>query len=384
MQQKIFPKEIIRFSIENHYSRFSKYSMSIYLLIIGIIISCLIALPFVMLDITVQARGVIRSMDEPNSIQTPVTGQVKEMRIHENMKVSVGDTLIWLASEKIDDQLRMLEDKLTLYSSYIYDLDQLTEGMGIHLRSELLMSSWAEYGQKLAEYEQQIETTNKDYQRTKLLFGKGVVAAAEFEKKELELNQLTNERDFYVSQKKSAWHQQLFQYKTEYQTLTDHSEQLKFEKRFYVLIAPANGYISNFAGIQTGSFIFPNQTIATITPSDSLIVECYVSPNDIGYLKSGAFVAFQVDAYNYNQWGLATGKIIDISNQLFQDKNTAYFKVKCKLDQDCLSLKSGYQGKLKNGLTLTSRFMVTRRSLYNLLFDKTDDWLNPKIVNVNN
>ncbi|NEW84282.1 MAG: HlyD family efflux transporter periplasmic adaptor subunit [Mariniphaga sp.] len=358
--------------------------MSIYLLIIGIIISCLIALPFVMLDITVQARGVIRSMDEPNSIQTPVTGQVKEMRIHENMKVSVGDTLIWLASEKIDDQLRMLEDKLTLYSSYIYDLDQLTEGMGIHLRSELLMSSWAEYGQKLAEYEQQIETTNKDYQRTKLLFGKGVVAAAEFEKKELELNQLTNERDFYVSQKKSAWHQQLFQYKTEYQTLTDHSEQLKFEKRFYVLIAPANGYISNFAGIQTGSFIFPNQTIATITPSDSLIVECYVSPNDIGYLKSGAFVAFQVDAYNYNQWGLATGKIIDISNQLFQDKNTAYFKVKCKLDQDCLSLKSGYQGKLKNGLTLTSRFMVTRRSLYNLLFDKTDDWLNPKIVNVNN
>lgn len=384
MQQKIFPKEIIRFSIENHYSRFSKHSMSIYLLLIGMVCICLMALPFVMLDITVQSRGIIRSMAEPNSIQTPVNGQVQKMRIHENMKVLVGDTLIWLAPEKIDDQLKILEDKLTLYSVYIKDLEQLTDGLELHLKSDLLMSSWAEYAQKLAEYEQRIETTNKDFQRTNLLFGKGVLAAAEFEKKELELNQLTKERDFYINQKKSAWYQQLFQYETEYQTLTDQSKQLKFEQRFYVIIAPTNGFISNFAGIQTGSFIFPNQTIATITPSDSLIVECYVSPNDIGYLKSGASVAFQVDAYNYNQWGLATGKIIDISNQLYQDKSAAYFKVKCKLDQDCLSLKSGYQGKLKNGLTLTSRFMVTRRSLYDLLFDKTDDWLNPKIVTENN
>ena len=153
---------------------------------------------------------------------------------------------------------------------------------------------------------------------------------------------------------------------------------------FTVVIAPANGYISNFTGVQTGSFIFPNQTIATITPSDSLIVECYVNPSDIGYLQKGKTATFQVDAYNYNQWGLATGEIIDISNQPYQEKESAYFKVKCRLNQDCLFLKSGYPGKLKNGLTLTSRFLINRRSLYELLFDKTDDWLNPKILTSNN
>lgn len=380
MKQTIFPKEIVRFSIENHYSRFSRQSNVIYLLLIGIVFTFLISLPFLMFDITVQSRGIIRSQTEPTSIQAPVTGQVQKICIRENMKVTVDDTLIWLAPEKIDDQLRMLEDRIELYSVYIRDLENLTSGRNTSIQSELLQSSSLEFNQKLKEYQLRLETASKDFQRTKSLFEKEVIAVADFEKKELELNQLIKERDFYVSQKKATWHQQLFQYKTELQSLTDNRDQLQFEERFYVVIAPANGYISNFTGVQTGSFIFPNQTIADITPSDSLIVECYVSPNDIGYLQKGKSVTFQVDAYNYNQWGLASGEIIDISNQPYQEKESVYFKVKCKLNQDCLSLKSGYEGKLKNGLTLTSRFLINRRSLYELLFDKADYWLNPKLI----
>ena len=380
MKQTIFPKEIIQFSIESHNSRFSRHSKIIYQLVIGMIISVFAALPFVNVDITIQSRGMIRSQAEPTNLQTPVTGQVQDIRIRENMKVSVGDTLIRVSPEKIDDQLKMLDDKIALYSGYIHDLNNLVSGQNKAIQSNLMKSSYSEYNQKLMKYQLQIETTGKDFQRTKTLFEKEVIAAAEFEKKELELNQLIKERDFYISQKKSGWSQQLFQYKTELQNLTDNQDQLKFEERFYVVIARANGFISNFTGVRNGSFIFPNQTIATISPSDSLIVECYVSPNDIGYLQIGESATFQVDAYNYNQWGLATGEIIDISNQPHQEKESFFFKVKCKLNQNCLSLKSGYEGKLKNGLTLTTRFLVTRRSLYDLLFDKADDWLNPKIM----
>lgn len=114
------------------------------------------------------------------------------------------------------------------------------------------------------------------------------------------------------------------------------------------------------------------------------MVECYVSPSDIGYLEEGNEVSYQIDAYNYNQWGLAKGRITDISNQPYQKDGSVYFLVKCELSEKSLKLKSGYEGKLKNGLTLTSRFHITRRSLFDLLFDKTDDWLNPKILTANN
>jgi multidrug resistance efflux pump len=384
MYAAIFPKEVIRFSLESHYFRFSGDSKIIYLLIVGMVIIFFTALPLVKVDITIQSRGIIRSQAEPTNIQTPVTGQVQEILISENRKVTIGDTLIRLAPEKIFDQLSILNARIRLYSEYIYDLEILVAGSGKGLQSDLLRSSFAEYTQKLNEYQIQIETIRKDFERIKLLFEKDVIAAVDFEKKELELNQLLKERDFYTSQKKAEWHQQLFQYRTELQSLTDNRDQLRFEKRFYVVVAPVSGYISNFTGVQTGSFIFPNQTIATISPADSLIAECYVSPNDIGYLRNEMPVSFQVDAYNYNQWGLASGTIIDISNHPYQENETVYFKVRCKLDQDHLSLKSGYEGKLKNGLTLTARCMVTRRSLFNLLFDKADDWLNPKIMAGNN
>jgi multidrug efflux pump subunit AcrA (membrane-fusion protein) len=37
---------------------------------------------------------MIRSRAEPTGIQTPVTGQVQQINIAENQKVTIGDTLI--------------------------------------------------------------------------------------------------------------------------------------------------------------------------------------------------------------------------------------------------------------------------------------------------
>ena len=34
---------------------------------------------------------------------------------------------------------------------------------------------------------------------------------------------------------------------------------------------------------------------------------------------------------------------------------------------------------IKKGMTLQARFYVTRRTLFQLLYDKADDWLNPNV-----
>ena len=48
------------------------------------------------------------------------------------------------------------------------------------------------------------------------------------------------------------------------------------------------------------------------------------------------------------------------------------------MERDYLQLKSGRVGKLKKGMTVSAHFMVTRRSLFDLLYQKIDDWANPK------
>ncbi len=54
------------------------------------------------------------------------------------------------------------------------------------------------------------------------------------------------------------------------------------------------------------------------------------------------------------------------------------FKVICKMEQDHLTLKNGFKGKLKKGMTFNARFFIIQRSAFELLYDKVDDWFVPK------
>jgi len=123
-----------------------------------------------------------------------------------------------------------------------------------------------------------------------------------------------------------------------------------------------------------------NEVLAEISPDSGMVVETYIPPKDIGYLTVGTQVNLQIDAYNYNQWGMASGNVIAISADVFTDSGQPYFKVRCKLNEDKLALNNGYEGKLKKGMTLQARFFVTKRTLFQLLYDKADDWLNPNII----
>lgn len=89
---------------------------------------------------------------------------------------------------------------------------------------------------------------------------------------------------------------------------------------------------------------------------------------------------FQFDAFNYNQWGLLEGKVFHINNNITLKQDQAFFTVRCKLNSRQLKLKSGYAATIGKGMTLTARYIITKRSLFDLLFDKVDDWLNPKII----
>ena len=122
--------------------------------------------------------------------------------------------------------------------------------------------------------------------------------------------------------------------------------------------------------------------LAEISPDGNLIAECYVSPIDIGLINSNNIVKFQMDAFNYNQWGLATGKIIEIGNDIEIINNNPIFKIRCKIDQKYLTLKNNFKGNLKKGMTFNARFKLTERTLFELLYDKIDDWLNPSNQNI--
>ena len=47
-----------------------------------------------------------------------------------------------------------------------------------------------------------------------------------------------------------------------------------------------------------------------------------------------------------------------------------------------MQLQSGYKTQITKGMTLPKRYIITRRSLFDLLFDRVDDWLNPERLEI--
>ena len=145
-----------------------------------------------------------------------------------------------------------------------------------------------------------------------------------------------------------------------------------------IVIAPISGEILQSSDIQTGSIVTSGQKIAEISPDGELVATCFVKPSDIGLIHDKQKVKIQVDAFNYSEWGMLQGYIIDISDDMIvENGSVAYFRVKCKPEKTFLSLKNGYKADIKKGMSINTRIHVIQRSLYHLLFDKADKWFNP-------
>ncbi|HYQ59077.1 MAG TPA: HlyD family efflux transporter periplasmic adaptor subunit, partial [Draconibacterium sp.] len=376
----IFPPEIINVSIENHFAQFSKKSSSLYLVVLLFFIGAVISLFFIKAEITVQSRGVFRSSSQPIELISPVVAKVEKSNLNENQFVLKGDTLVWLECKKQSDRIDHIQKRILDNKAYLNDISAMLSYKYSDLATSLYKTTHAQYRQKLSDFDMQIDLFQKSYKRAKTLFDKQVIPATELENKQFQLDKVLEEKKIYVQMSRNEWQQLAVNYHQNNENYASEIQSLKSEIKNFTITAPAAGHITNYNGIKTGGFVSTGQTIAIISPDDSIMAEHLVSPQDIGYLYENMPVIFQVDAYNYNQWGTASGNVTEISNEIYIVNNQPFFKVLSSLDESCLSLKNGYQGKLKKGFTNTARYKITKRTLAQLLIDKTDNWLNPKII----
>jgi membrane fusion protein, peptide pheromone/bacteriocin exporter len=161
-------------------------------------------------------------------------------------------------------------------------------------------------------------------------------------------------------------------------TLQAELESCLEQLRNRIVLAPVSGEVIRSSEIQEGAIIGSNQQIAEISPSGEMVATCFIRPDKIGLINSGQKVRIQVDAFNYSEWGLLDASIIDISDDIIVESGeNAYFRIKCKPEKTFLSLKNGVNAEIRKGMSLNARIIVNRRSLFNLLFDKVDKWVNP-------
>ncbi len=365
-------------TLENLIAKNKSKSFSIYLILILTVLIFLGLLPLIKIDISSQSRGIIRSKIDNVPVATIVSGRINWIALKNNAFVKKGDTLLKISTENLESDKRTQDTLSSSVLLLLSDVSNLLQNKPSKLQTSTAREDLFKFQSAKNELQSKISHAQLNYDRNKILFDKDIIAKADFEKYEYELRLAKQALQSFISQQKSTWENQKRDLEERLKNLNGTVAKINVEANNYFVLAPISGTIENFSGIQKGSFVNVSQSIATISSPDHLIVENNVSPNDIGLIMKNQKVKIQLDAFNYNQWGLLEGKVIDIDQNITTQGEQVFFKVRCVLDSKTLHLKSGYKTDVSKGMTLTTRYIITRRSLFDLLFDKIDNWLNPK------
>ncbi|MCE7055208.1 HlyD family secretion protein [Algoriphagus sp. AGSA1] len=383
--KRIFPAEVIEFSLEGHFHRHHSRTSIIYQLVISSLVIGFVSLFFIRVTVSVNGIGILRPASERNTVKSPVNGRIDEVFVQENQFVKAGTVLFTLQADLLERQDGYVEEKQRELGKRIEDLNRLTgipreELPTLPLTTPLYMQQYNLYRQQLEEAELALTQAQVQYDRQKKLHQNKVIPDMEFEKDVFELEKAESQLRILHDRQVSQWQTELNRLLLESAELTAQKQQLDKERELYTVEAPMDGTIQQFNGAQPGSFMALGETLAEISPDSDLIAEVQVFPRDIGLLRTGMPVLFQIDAFNYNQWGMVKGRVLDISDDVVMGQNnTFFFLVKCELDRHKLTLANGYEGKLKKGMGFQARFQLAERTLSQLLYDKADDWLNPNL-----
>ncbi|GIM52123.1 hypothetical protein CAPN004_11530 [Capnocytophaga cynodegmi] len=354
----------------------------IYIGCLVLVLTFLVCLPLVKVPISASAVGVIRSSTENTKIISMVSGRVVSNRLEKNnQEMKQGDTLLIITAETLDTQKQLQQNQSVVYGAQLSDLTKITKGIYSNLQTGQYQREVSAMQEHIAQIETQLSLAQKDLDRTNLLHNQGVIPQSEYDKVFHHHQGLQNQIANIKQQQQAQWQSQKIEIERQLRTLNSEIIRINQEQKNYTIVSPISGRLTNFSGVQEGNFIVQGQNIGEISPDISLIAECSVSPKDIGFIYTGQKVKFQIDTYNYNQWGLLEGKVIDIDRNIVVNNQTgqAFFRVLCSMDKNYLQLKNGYKGNVSKGMTLIGRFHLIDRTLWQLLFDRVDDWFNPNL-----
>lgn len=357
----------------------SSGSRVIYHLCLLLIAGVLISLPLIRVQISVTGTGIIRPCQEKANIIPVTSGIVEEVYVSEGDYIKMSDPILKLRSYNAARNLQLLKMELTDTDQYIDELNgMLSDPVNVPSRQRF-RTAWKEYRHQLDYLTLMYDKAHKEWTRQTGLYEGGLISDKEYDDLTFNRNKAEQERLRFMSESRHVWQEEFIRYLDRKRLLTKQIQQTEELIRRSVINAPVSGSLEEFSGIFPGSVLQAGEIVGVISPDSKLIAEMYMPSKDISYLAIDQVIILQIDAFPYREWGVVKAEIFEISNDYIWLKQQVVYRVKCRIPENKLVLKNGYEGRLIKGMTFQARCLIAPRTLFQLLADKADDWLDPAV-----
>jgi len=384
----MIPASLGENTVEHLYAMHGPARPWIYWLVLLGVIGSLASLPFVMVDVSIRAAGLVRPTTARAELRPAVSGHIAEVLARDNESVRAGQPLLLIQAHDVEERLTRNHTLQAERAALLADLQFLTTESvtgpeaASGLTTSVLKQEHAQFLAQLNSYRLAETKAGTELARYATLAAKGIATQQELDHARYESERLQAESRLLIEQTLARWQARSREEHTAQAGLVSEAQRLKEEQAQYTVRAPADGVLVDFHGWSAGGFLTAGQSVGAVSPGDALLVEVHVPPRDIGLVRTGQTVRLQIDAYPYTQWGTLDGTVTGISGDLVGNApdtgHGAGFKVLVQPAAGFLTLPDGRRGDLKKGLTLSARFLVTRRSLFQLLYEEASTWLDPQ------
>jgi multidrug resistance efflux pump len=383
MQKQLLPTDLTEHSLEAHFARCAAPTRALYPVVLLAVVAALAALPLIRVEVTVRSAGIIRPSVERHVIRAQASGIVETVGVREGERVVRGELLLALRDGPVREELARLDSLLRDSRDRVLDLERITRAADPAdapgaLRTHRYRDEWLRLQREMAALAAREQHAARARERAAVLASSALLPAAEAEEHAFRLAQVQAERGVLLGRHRDAWHLELVAARAELAELLARRGRAAEQRELHRQLAPVSGTVEQVAALSPGSFVQAGEQLALVSPAAPLVAEVLVSPRDVGLLRVGTPVRMQVEAFNFRDWGVVPGRVLEISDDFVLAGERPMFRVRASLGRTELRLRSGARAGLRKGMTLQARFVVAERTLLQLLHDDLADWFDPR------
>ena len=342
------------------------------------------------LEEVTRGQGSIIPSSREQVIQSLDPGTIAEMRVQEGDIVEKDEVLLKLDDTRSSAILRESEAKVAnleamlarlkaesygtaiVFPAGISENLQQRERAGYEARRRAMTDAVAGLGQSKAALDQEIRITAP-------MVKHGVVSEVELLRMQRESSDLAQQ----ISQRKNDYaakaNEELVRVESELAQAKENMAMRADPVERSEVKAPMRGIVKDIKINTVGGVVTAGQEIMTIVPlDDKLLVEAYINPRDVAFIRPGLPAVVKISAYDYAIYGGLDGKVTLISpdtlsnqnratDQLKLDQNQVYYRMLVQTEGNTLRDKNGKELPIIPGMVATVDVKTGEKTVFQYL-----------------
>lgn len=284
------------------------------------------------LDEVTRGQGKVIPASREQVVQSLDAGVVTEILVREGSTVRKDDVLLRLDDARSGPVFREAREKKLALLALAARLRAEAYGGAPAFGPEVPAALAARERQAYAARRQQLEEALASQQRslqalereiamTEPLTRKGVISEVELLRLKRQqadlLGQMDERRNRYATDAAN----ELVRVDSELSQTRENASAREDALRRTVIRAPMDGVVKNVQVTTIGGVVQPGVPILEIVPTqDEMLIEAYVKPAEVAFLRPGLPAVIKLTAYDYNRFGGLDGVIEHISPDTLRDE----------------------------------------------------------------